>query len=1432
LESYTDSLNGFDLNAAQLYVSQNYSNSTEQKLALYKLKREYLKQKFNIANTNSISNVQSILLSPQSGTNLDFESGNLNGWAISSGLNQNSSMMLTCCSTSGGTATLVNNGIDSINHYALNSPIGGNWVVKLNNDTSFHQKVTKISNTFSVTTNENLLKMAYMAVLNQCYHNCSENSYFNVTIFDSNNSIFYQKYVQANEGSNGCVGSNASNLILNGMFYSNPWEVLHIDLSAYVGSVFRIEITASGCSLGGHSAYGYFDMNLVQNNASPSIMSVNGSPYTINSQNQTISICNTNSVIISAPSGALSYTWAGGGGINGLHTQSVSILNPLGSYTVSYTKPAYWGGITSTIIRIENTPTISVTGPTIACSGSILSYSTIGANSYTWTPNNVVTPQVPYTLPSPAFISQTISIVAPNITTTYTISGSTTGGCRAVKYLTLNVKPTPTLSFTGQTNLCSGNSSTFILQGADSYTWTNPNITTYSANITPTQNTTLSAMGVDTINGCIGNINIPVSVYNPGIGISPLTPKVCLGDSIYINPYGATTYSLNNLPINNSIRLSPLSTTIYTLTGTNICGTYTSTFTVLVVPKPIVAITGPTTICSGYQLNLIASGAASYTWAPGFANTTTLTINNFTQSQDIYLTGSTNGCSASAMKTISVLSAPSATITALPKHNICTGQSATLTAVGAASYSWTQGGQTTSSIVVTPTASGYPSYYAVATGTNGCKASAYITMDVSTSSTPFSFISANTFTICNGSYASAQVCCSAASYLIENTNTVVSNQFTLAPTSSTIYTITSNSGCIVDTKTLQVTVLPSATYTISGPDSVCQGSIAYYTASGGPPGYSWSWANNPYTISNTYSVLCTSTNTLSFLSGNGGCVSNYSLNKIITMKPVKPVTIIGNIDNCSISNATLSAVGSDSYTWSNGFTGNPVLLNNQSLTTYSVLAQSLNGCTSSDSINLNTLTIQPSVFVTPVIQNRCMDNGQSSTLNAMPQGGEYYINGTLSSNTFTPISAGSYSVTYSYVNVNGCAGSSTASIAVYPNPSILISGSTQLCQNSSGHLSATGANSYTWSSGSTTSSVTVTPTTTSTYSVIGTDLNNCSNTQTVSVVVDSACQDVWPGDANSDGIANNLDVLELGLHFTQTGAPRVSTSNTWQSYFSNNWIGTITNGKNLNHSDCNGDGTINDNDTLAIFNNYGLTHTFKTAQTTIVNPQLSIVPDQAAVIKGSWGTASIYLGDATTNINNVNGVAFTVDFDNTLIEANSVYIEYQNSFVDAGQNLHFKKLDFANGKIFTATTHTTNNNVSGNGLIAKLHFQIKITLIAPSVLNLGLSQGYKSEIIGIVTPLTSGNGSLTATIDVGLQELNGNVVSISPNPTNGSLTINSKTELQKIEVVAITGQLLLSEVPTNVSHTLLLDNFANGIYFVNLYQNNRIVKREKVILNK
>lgn len=358
-------------------------------------------------------------------------------------------------------------------------------------------------------------------------------------------------------------------------------------------------------------------------------------------------------------------------------------------------------------------------------------------------------------------------------------------------------------------------------------------------------------------------------------------------------------------------------------------------------------------------------------------------------------------------------------------------------------------------------------------------------------------------------------------------------------------------------------------------------------------------------------------------------------------------------------------------------------------------------------------------------------------------------------------------------------------------------------------------------------------TTTGTYSAISAEgINGCTSTVSVNVTMDNTCADVWPGDANSDGLADNLDVLELGLHYSQTGPARATTSNNWQSYFANNWTGTITNGKNLNHSDCNGDGTINDDDTLAIYNNYSLTHAFKTAQTNTVNPQLSIVPDQASVVGGVWGTASIYLGDETTNINNINGLAFTINLDNTLIEPNSIYIEYQNSFIDASQNLHFRKLDFASGKIHTATTHTNNTNVSGYGKIATLHYQIKSTLTVDDTLTISLALANQSSATGIITPLTSGSSFITV-LAVGIEELkNNNFISINPNPTNGLLTVNSKTDLQKIEVISITGQILLSEIPASINHTLHLENFANGIYFVNMYQNNRIIKREKVVLNK
>jgi hypothetical protein len=707
------------------------------------------------------------------------------------------------------------------------------------------------------------------------------------------------------------------------------------------------------------------------------------------------------------------------------------------------------------------------------------------------------------------------------------------------------------------------------------------------------------------------------------------------------------------------------------------------------------------------------------------------------------------------------------------------------------------------------------------TAVNGCDSILYQSLTVNP--VPTLTLSTTSASICAGS--TATLTASGATNYAWSTNDT-SNMIVVMPALGTTFSVTSiNSfGCSSsDSVYITVNALPTVSISVVQ-NTLCLGDSTNLNVFGA---LTYTWNTSQTTNSISVSPLDTTIYSVTGTDFNG-CINTAQTS--IAVLPVPHLTITAeSYTLCEGTSTLLKASGANIYSWSTTENTDSIVVAPLVNSFYTVVGTT-NGCSSSDSVYISVNNL-PIVSVVAAQGSLCF--GDSTTLVA--SGAFTYLWST--TDTTSDIVVAPTDTTVFFVtgtDLVGCKNSAQTTVIVLPSPVInLTSSPSTLCEGSSALLTISGANTYSWSTGNIGPNSIVSPSITTVYSATGIDANGCSSTQTVSIVVDNTCQDVWPGDANSDGIVDNLDVLELGLHYTQTGTPRASVSNTWQSYFANNWTGTITNGKNVNHSDCNGDGTINDNDTLAIYNNYGLTHAFKPEQTAVINPQLIIVPDQAFVTKGNWGTASIYLGDATTSINNVNGVAFTVDFDNTLIETNSIYIEYQNSFIDAGQNLHFRKLDFANSKLFTATTHTINNNVSGNGLIAKLHYQIKSSLTTDEVLNIGLSQANQSSASGVITPLTTGTGTLMAIgASVGLQELNGNLISISPNPTNGSLTINSKTELQKIEVVAITGQVLLSEVPTNVSHTMNLDNFANGIYFVNLYQNNRIVKREKVVLNK
>jgi hypothetical protein len=86
---------------------------------------------------------------------------------------------------------------------------------------------------------------------------------------------------------------------------------------------------------------------------------------------------------------------------------------------------------------------------------------------------------------------------------------------------------------------------------------------------------------------------------------------------------------------------------------------------------------------------------------------------------------------------------------------------------------------------------------------------------------------------------------------------------------------------------------------------------------------------------------------------------------------------------------------------------------------------------------------------------------------------------------------------------------------------------------------------------------------------------------------------------------------------------------------------------------------------------------------------------------------------------------------------------------------------------------------------------------------------------------------------VGINELNiNNAFTLQPNPTNGIITINSRYEMQRIDVMNVAGQVLLSESVNTKTHQLQLQNFAEGICFVKVIYPNGLSTVKKIIVSR
>ena len=132
-------------------------------------------------------------------------------------------------------------------------------------------------------------------------------------------------------------------------------------------------------------------------------------------------------------------------------------------------------------------------------------------------------------------------------------------------------------------------------------------------------------------------------------------------------------------------------------------------------------------MCISQTATLTASGANSYTWSSGSNNSYEIVTPTITSLYSVNGTNA-NGCSNSSSALINVIVNPLPIIgIAISNSLICAGQSSTLIAVGANTYTWSTGGATANEVVspiVTTT------YSVMGIDANGCSNTAFITQSV------------------------------------------------------------------------------------------------------------------------------------------------------------------------------------------------------------------------------------------------------------------------------------------------------------------------------------------------------------------------------------------------------------------------------------------------------------------------------------------------------------------------------------------------------------------------------------------------------------------------------------------------------------------------------------------------------------------------------
>ncbi|MCG8329386.1 MAG: T9SS type A sorting domain-containing protein [Chitinophagales bacterium] len=318
--------------------------------------------------------------------------------------------------------------------------------------------------------------------------------------------------------------------------------------------------------------------------------------------------------------------------------------------------------------------------------------------------------------------------------------------------------------------------------------------------------------------------------------------------------------------------------------------------------------------------------------------------------------------------------------------------------------------------------------------------------------------------------------------------------------------------------------------------------------------------------------------------------------------------------------------------------------------------------------------------------------------------------------------------------------------------------------------------------------------------------------------------EVWPGDANADNLAHHVDLLNIGIAYGDVGPYRPEDGTSWIGMDALNWNSSFANGINYKHADCNGDGIIDWSDRMVIEQNYGLSHgpsqEIESLPFTDLDPPV-FVDFNSEIPSGTGFNVPIIAGTEDSPLDDIYGIAFTVEFDPELLPPGDIQIIYPTSWFGEPEvnSMTIDRTYAQEGIIEIAMTRIDHNNVSGYGPVAyiigviddiaglKADTDIMVTKVK------AIDKDEKR--IPISTPPTI--FSIISKGDDGdiNEEANG-IFSVYPNPASRWINVTSRHGFEPEELTLINANGQVLDVPQENNNRISLESVPAGTYVLRI----------------